>query len=418
MLCTARALRREFSRSLPAAKSPNFSNDPRSLSRVPRVRIPPSPPVCISKLLFLAFAALAACQGHTVGEAAPDAAGGAAGSDAGPDAAPDADGDADTGTGGQSTVEVLATGRDCPIDLRVVGGSLIWVDQGSLQNGSTDGVVATMPADGCGDDAGACATALATNQQSPTAVEVDPLTNTVYWGTLGDGTIWQLSQPANNPIAIAPGQSWPRWLAIDDVALYWTNNGAGEIRRQYLAGGTVGGLPIVQALEFPVAIVVSGQRIYFTNDGDSDTTGYVTAADLIGTNPTPIAANQSHPHGIAVDTNYVYWANGGDGSIERARADGSELERIYSDRPTPWDVAVDGKALYWVEAGTPNGFTDGAVMAAKLDGSEIVTLADGQLDPRRLVLDGDWVYFIDRGTQGLSPCSQHDGAILRVKKPW
>jgi hypothetical protein len=58
------------------------------------------------------------------------------------------------------------------------------------------------------------------------------------------------------------------------------------------------------------------------------------------------------------------------------------------------------------------------VKAAKLDGTGIVTLASDQRDPRRIALDADHVYWINRGTQGVSPCTQHDGEVVRIAKPW
>src|SRR5688500_16164557 len=112
-----------------------------------------------------------ACTGERVGEEAVDAAasgGGQSGSGGTAGAVGGSGGsagisDPDAGAG----PVVLADGRDCPADLRVSAGALTWVDQGSLQNSAQDGVVATMPAAGCGTDAGSCITILASDQNSP-----------------------------------------------------------------------------------------------------------------------------------------------------------------------------------------------------------------------------------------------------------
>jgi hypothetical protein len=349
-----------------------------------------------------------ACAGPTVNEAPAE--------DGGLDSgAPDALADAAT------EPSVLASGRDCPADLRVFSGALVWVDQGSLQNGGSDGVLATMPASGC-PDGGACITTLASDQRSPAAVELDPLTGAIYWTTILDETIWKLPSAGATIETFATAQNFPRSLGIDDTALYWINagaflNGDGEVRRTWLDGGTPGGLAIVGALDSPVAIAVYGDAIFWTNDGISDTTGYVMRADITGAGAVQIASGQSHPRGIAVSSSHVYWANTGDGAIMRAKHDGSDLVRLLSNRATPSDIALDGTHLYWVEAGTPVNFTDGSVHRAMLDGSEVEPIATGQLDPRRIALDADHVYWLNRGTQGISKCAQHDGAVLRAPKP-
>lgn len=371
---------------------------------------------------LLAMTAVA-CTGEPVGEIAADA-GGSGGN-------PDASTTDGGGAGGStSAAEVLAAGRDCPADFRVVAGTVTWVDQGSLQNSANDGLVATMPAAGCADDSGGCVTLLAENQRSPAAVEVEPESGDVYWTSITDGTLWRLPSQSKTPVAFAVGQSWPRWLALDDSVpvLFWVNSGQlgaadGEVRGAYLDEGTPGGAVLAAGLDSPIAITahivsLGSTKIFWTNDGTTDTTGYVMAADSTGAGAQQIAGDQSHPRGIAANANHVFWTNTGDGSLMRATHSGSEVDRLLSELATPSDVAVDASGLYWVEAGTPIDYADGKVMAAKLDGSGAVTLATGERDPRRIALDGTHVYWLSRGSQGVQKCAQHDGRVMRVKKPW
>lgn len=361
----------------------------------------------------------ASCTGAPVGESASDAAAGSGGDDGGVDAALDATGDG-AGAGG---VQVLAAGRDCPADLRVVGGTITWVDQGSLQSSGKNGVVATMPAAGCGDDAGSCIVVLATDQSSPSAVEVDPATNDVFFATAGDGSIWRLPAASTTPENFASLQVLPRALALDETSLYWVNAGTygggdGQVRRRYLDGGTVGGIAILDALESPVSVELLAMKVFVSISGSGDTAGQIYASDITGAGGGIVASSQSLPRGLAIDATHAYWTNSGDGTIMRAPHDGSEPTQLLSGRPTPSDIAVDTKGIYWVEAGTPNEFSDGAVMAARLDGSNVVTLAAGQRDPRKLAQDSSFVYFLNRGTQGVKQCTQHDGSVGRVQKPW
>lgn len=374
--------------------------------------------------IALGLVLLSACAGPTVGGEASgsdagDGASGAAGTagqagQAGQDAGSDA---------GNAEPRVLAAGRDCPSDLRVKNGVIVWVDQGSLQNGAQDGVLATMPASGCDGDAASCVTVLATDQHSPSAVELDPLTNTIYWATFADDTIWSLTSGSTNPIAFASAQNAPRGLGIDQTALYWSNSGGlgqgdGEIRRSWLDGGSPGGAAIVGSLELPNSLVVVDTWVYWTNYGVNETDGRVMGSDITGAGAGDIVTNQSDPRGITASPSHIYWANGFDGTIWRARRDGSEPMQIISGRYTPSDVAVDSNGIYWVDAGTPEVYADGKVMAARLDGSEITTIASDQLDPRRIEIDGDTVYWLNRGTQGVAKCSQHDGAVMSAPKPW
>jgi hypothetical protein len=305
----------------------------------------------------------------------------------GPTVGPGLDGGVDAGDGASDAGDgaiVLAGGRDCPADLRVHQGVVIWVDQGSLQNNGEDGVLATVPAAGC--DGGACVTELATEQRSPSAVEIDPFTKDIYWATLLDDTIWRLRSQTTTPEAVAAGQNWPRSLAVDITALYWANrgslgNGDGEIRRMFLDDGTPGGAPIVSAVPSPQALTVLGDYVYWTNYGNFE--------------------------------NYF------DGTIWRAKRDGTEVEQLLSALSSPSDIAVDALGVYWVEMGTPDAFQDGKVMGARLDGSEITPIATGQHAPRRIEVDADAVYWLNRGTTGLSAgCSQHDGAVMRATRPW
>lgn len=368
---------------------------------------------------------LSACTGERVGEVSSDAGGsqsggasGSAGSTSG--GAGGSAGVAGSDAGLPETLRVLADHRDCPADLEVVAGSLTWVDQGSIQNSAMDGLVATMPAAGCDDDAGACISVLASNQNSPSALEVRD--EVVYWATVGDDSIWYLEKNGT-PQPFATGQNFPRSIASDETALYWVNAGSfggsdGEVRRSWFDEPGSNGLPIVPGLESPVALTLYGSTVFWTNYGFTDTDGRVMRADITGAAAVPISINQSAPRGIAASSAYVYWANSEDGTIMRSTPDGTTVEPLVQGLATPSDVAVDTNGIYWVEAGTPNTYLDGSVKAAKLDGTGVVVLADNQRDPRRIVLSADHLFWINRGTQGLSPCSQHDGQIVRAPKPW
>jgi sugar lactone lactonase YvrE len=106
---------------------------------------------------------------------------------------------------------------------------------------------------------------------------------------------------------------------------------------------------------------------------------------------TVIADCTRHPDGIAIDAEsaYLYWSNMGgdfkraDGSIERARLDGSARQTIVAEGLTftPKQIVIDRAArlLYWCDR---EGMR---VMRARLDGSGIEVLVQtGSGDEARL----------------------------------
>jgi DNA-binding beta-propeller fold protein YncE len=187
----------------------------------------------------------------------------------------------------------------------------------------------------------------------------------------------------------------------------------------FLDDGTPGGAPIVSAVPSPQALTVLGDYVYWTNYGNFETDGRVMGSDIQGAGAGDIAVDQSDPRGIAASASHIYWTNYFDGTIWRAKRDGTEVEQLLSALSSPSDIAVDALGVYWVEMGTPDAFQDGKVMGARLDGSEITPIATGQHAPRRIEVDADAVYWLNRGTTGLSAgCSQHDGAVMRATRPW
>ena len=54
------------------------------------------------------------------------------------------------------------------------------------------------------------------------------------------------------------------------------------------------------------------------------------------------------PVGVAVDRNYIYYANNDGGTIGRADLDGTNLNQDFITTATgPLGLAVDGSAVYW-----------------------------------------------------------------------
>jgi hypothetical protein len=327
--------------------------------------------------------------------------------------------------GGVSTTpQVLADGRAHPQDLVVMGGFVMWVDQGTSAVGARDGKLLRAPVEGCRDLT--CPEALASDLYSPAGVALSLDGAHLYFSELADvvtlgantGHIWQidLGVGAETPSLFAMGQDGPTRIAADQDALYWVNHDGGEVRRQWLDMGTPGGLAIAAMQDTPmdIAVDVAAARVYWTDAGTGDFGGAVHVADPDGQNERTIAQGQAITRGLSLGPTYVYWANAGNGTVMRALPTGMEVSVFASDRRTPNDLLVDGDWIYLAEGGTAPAYLDGRIVALKLDGSAEKVLADDQKYPRALAMDGSAVYWVNVGSRD---SDQSFGAVMRVAKP-
>jgi sugar lactone lactonase YvrE len=326
--------------------------------------------------------------------------------------------------GGVSTTpQVLSDHRAHPQDLVLHGGYAFWVDQGSFANGTRDGQLLRIPVDGCRDNS--CTTILAGDLYSPGGVTVSPDGASLYFCELADasmsppgpGRIWYITFGSNEqPYVFGPGQGGPVKVAADETALYWVNNAAGEVRRQWLDQGTPGGVAIADNQSAPVELTVDVRRqtVFWTNSGSGDFGGVVQGADVDGANRHTLGMGQASPRGISVGPTYVYWANAGNGTVMRALPGGGDLSAFTSDKHSPNDVLVDGDWLLVAEGGNAPYYQDGRILALRLDGSEERVLADKQRYPRSLAVDAYAVYWVNVGSRD---DDQYDGALTRVAKP-
>lgn len=101
--------------------------------------------------------------------------------------------------------------------------------------------------------------------------------------------------------------------------------------------------------------------------------------------------------GMAVDGNYVYWANRWAGTIGRANLDGTGGNEIFiAGLGDPCGVAVDGTHLYWTDTGT------NMIGRARLDGSGVqpAFIAAGNA-PCGVALAGGYLYWAIRGDDAI-----------------
>jgi hypothetical protein len=114
--------------------------------------------------------------------------------------------------------------------------------------------------------------------------------------------------------------------------------------------------------------------------------------------------------GVAVDGTYIYWANPEDGTIGRAKLDGSnpELEFITDTESEcegkalagkPQYVAVDGGHLYWTSAPSQQAGC-GVIGRAELSGADPeAEFIKGATNPQGIAADPTYFYWSNAGTK-------------------
>ena len=114
---------------------------------------------------------------------------------------------------------------------------------------------------------------------------------------------------------------------------------------------------------------------------------------------TPWSHNQNQPKGLATDGTYLYWANYGDGTINKATLAGESPYAIISEQAQPYGVAVDGTYVYWTTwnyvPGNPG--EPGGVYRAPLSGQFANLLVGGESFPTGVTVDSSNVYWASNG---------------------
>jgi hypothetical protein len=142
------------------------------------------------------------------------------------------------------------------------------------------------------------------------------------------GEIEAVADPEKEPGVVKPIPSTPRYVAVDDEYVYWSNPGPlNQFSEAVANAGTIGRAKLNGA-EPPLSSQVDPKFI----------------------------AGLSNPQGIAVNDSHIYWANGranGAGtswSISLANLEGKEIKLKYFqwNNQEPRGMTLDGSYLYFV----------------------------------------------------------------------
>jgi len=118
-----------------------------------------------------------------------------------------------------ATADKFASSEDGPWDVALSSSHVFWTnkDGGTIRKKEKTG--------------GSSAETIAGAQLQPTAITVDAQGQWVFWITTDGNVMYVDAAGVAKAKALAPGQSTPSDIAVDDTHVYWCNQGSGEIMR-------------------------------------------------------------------------------------------------------------------------------------------------------------------------------------------
>ncbi|KAF6726646.1 Low-density lipoprotein receptor-related protein 2 [Oryzias melastigma] len=195
-------------------------------------------------------------------------------------------------------------------------------------------------------------------------VDFDDTEQIIYW-VEHPGEIHRVKSDGTNREEFAPAAilGSPVGLALDWITenLYYTNPGAQAIEVLKLRGElqyrrtliTNDGSPTGAGSPIGIAVDPVRGKLYWTDQGtESGIPAKVASADMDGQNPVILFTdNLDHIEFLTVDIqeNKLYWAVTSTGKIERGDPDGSNRITVVSGLSHPWGVTVYQNFLYFTD---------------------------------------------------------------------
>ncbi|MED6276189.1 Low-density lipoprotein receptor- protein 2 [Characodon lateralis] len=193
-------------------------------------------------------------------------------------------------------------------------------------------------------------------------VDFDDREQTIYW-VEHPGEIHRVMSDGTNRTEFAPAAilGSPVGLALDWITenLYYTNPATQSIEVLKLRGDvqyrktiiTNNGSPTGAGSPVGIAVDPARGKLYWTDQGtESGIPAKVASADMDGMNPAILFTNNlDHIEFLTVDIqeNKLYWAVTSTGKIERGDPDGTNRITIVTGLSHPWGVAVYQNYLFF-----------------------------------------------------------------------
>jgi len=221
--------------------------------------------------------------------------------------------------------------------------------------------------------------------------------------------VYRADIDGSNLVEVDTAQAKPREIALTSDALFWSNFGIST-------DASVMHLPLSSS-DPPVALV-SGQNmglwgiavesdyVYFANQEDNTVSrksiSMATGAQLL-------ASAQARPWDVAVDATHVYWTNYDSGDLRRTPINGGQVPQlIATGQGNPLGIAIDATHVYW------STDTAGEIKRASLTGGTAEVLASSLSQPTYVALDATHVYWTNFGNGTVSKVPLAGGTVINL----
>ena len=237
----------------------------------------------------------------------------------------------------------------------------------------------------------------------PRGISVDDA-GAVYWGDMSE--IWRCAKTGctSDPVdVVSTGLDGVYSLAVDDVALYWSENST-EILSAHKFGTGESPSVLWEGDASANAVATDGTRVYFTAD-DGLLRGMLVdggAGFSIGT------AGSAASLGVTLNGGVVYWTieDPAHGQVMGASTTDLSPYGIAAQQQYPTWVASDGTSVFWL---TFSG-VDSTINGCAIETCNPTALATSP-SPHALAVDDVAIYWTD--TEALGPAN---GAIFKLAK--
>ena len=226
--------------------------------------------------------------------------------------------------------------------------------------------------------------------------------NYVYFTSEYGGTVSKVAKSGSGSATTLASQlSMPFLIAVDSTNAYWTNwGGAADsqdpaIQKVGVDGSAFGTLATGSA---GTSIAIDSTYVYWAQGNVLVRTPKTGAA-------TMTLETLGSPWGIAVDSANVYWTDFG-GTVNKANVAGGPVTNLASGLDEPTDIAIDSSYVYWTES------TGGSVKKVPIAGGSVTVLASGLDYPHGLTVDSTYVYWAE--AQAVKKVPLDGGAVTTL----
>lgn len=188
------------------------------------------------------------------------------------------------------------------------------------------------------------------------------------------------------PFPLAPGQGQISDVVLDATYVYFSSISGDVVGRVPKAGGVVKTLASAPNVHVAKRVRVNATHVFWANDDFGP--GTVSRCPLAGCTGAPtVLANPEDPTGLALDSDYVTWADSNAFEIRRRPLDGGAAKLVVTPSARPLAVATDPPFTFWIE-----DFTGAVYRTEPADGGSVLIGVSGT-SGRVIATDKSYVYW-------------------------